>query len=128
MDSTYNYIVCNYHLITTKAMPEQHTAVNLANVLSTATQHWGLNGKVTACVHDNTSNMVLANTEVLEWDAQPCFPTRLTHINHVVASASRLVSQYNGNTSVETKAITSELAWAQISAVLPNKVEFYSAK
>lgn len=53
-------------VLQTKAMPERHTAENQANMLSTATEHWGLNGKVTTCIPDNTSNMVLASTECLD--------------------------------------------------------------
>lgn len=90
-------------------MPERHTAENLANVLSTATDDWGLCGKITACVHDNASNMVLANTEWSEWDSQPCFAHtlqlatndgfKLQPINHATASASRLVSHFHHSTT-----------------------------
>ncbi|KAL1249750.1 hypothetical protein QQF64_020755 [Cirrhinus molitorella] len=86
-------------------MPERHTAGNLANTLSTAMDHWGLSGKVTACVHENARNMVLANTELFEWDFNPCFAhtfqhatndgLKLQHKNHVLASASRLVSHFH---------------------------------
>lgn len=72
---SYITITCHYIVIweihsavlQTKAMPERHTAENL----SAAMDQWGLSGKITACVHDNASNMVLANTELLEWDSQP---------------------------------------------------------
>lgn len=54
-------------------MPERHTAEYLAIVLSTATEHLGLNRKVTARVHVSASNMVLANTEHPEWHSEHCF-------------------------------------------------------
>lgn len=114
---SYITITCHYihnweirsAVLQTKAMPERHTAENIASVLSTATEHWGINGKVIACVHDNASNMVLANTEHTEWDSQPCFAHslqlaindgfKLQNINHVVASASRLVSHFHHSTA-----------------------------
>ncbi|ROL45338.1 Zinc finger BED domain-containing protein 1 [Anabarilius grahami] len=114
---SYITVTCHYivdweirsAVLQTKAMPERHTAKNLANMLSTAMDHWGLSGKITACVHDNASNMVLANTEWLEWDSQPCFAHTLQlatndgfkvqHINHVVASVSRLVSHFHHSTT-----------------------------
>ncbi len=69
---SYIMITCHYivdweihsAVLQTKAMLEQHTAENLANTLSTAMDQWGLSRKITVCVHDNASNMVLANTEL----------------------------------------------------------------
>ena len=88
-------------------MSERHTAGNLSIVLTNATDQWGLAGKVSACVHDNASNMVLANTG-LEWDSQPCFAHtlqlaindgfKLNQINHVVSSGNRLVSHFHHST------------------------------
>lgn len=40
---------------------EKHTAQNIAAQLQAATDKWGILDKVTACVHDHASNMVLAN-------------------------------------------------------------------
>jgi len=34
-------------------MPSRHTAENLAAKLIDAVETWGINGKVSACVHDN---------------------------------------------------------------------------
>ena len=114
---SYVTVTCHYirnweiqsAVLQTKAMPERRTAENLANLLSTATEHWGIRGKVTACVHDNASNMVLANTERLEWESQPWFAHtlqlaindgfKLQHINHVVAAASCLVSHFHHSTT-----------------------------
>lgn len=120
---SYVTITCHYMLdwemqsavLQTKAMPERHTAENFANVLSNARDHWGLTGKVTACVHDNASNMVLANSDAgLGWDSQPCFAHtlqlatndgfKLQHINHVVKAANRLVSHFHHST-VATEAL-----------------------
>uniref|UniRef100_A0A8C6TE01 BED-type domain-containing protein n=1 Tax=Neogobius melanostomus TaxID=47308 RepID=A0A8C6TE01_9GOBI len=114
---SYVTITCHYiqswkiqsAVLQTKAMPERHTAENIANVLSTATDHWGIRGKVIACVHDNASNMIRVNTEHVEWDSQPCFAHslqlaindgfKLQHINNVVTSASRLVSHFHHSTT-----------------------------
>ena len=114
---SYVTVTCHYVLnwemksvvLQTRAMPERHTAENLASVLKNATESWGLNGKVTACVHDNASNIVRANKEFLEWDSNPCFAHtlqlaindgfKLTAINNVVISAGRLVSHFHHSTT-----------------------------
>ncbi|XP_063743762.1 E3 SUMO-protein ligase ZBED1-like [Eleginops maclovinus] len=120
---SYVTVTCHYMLewemrsavLQTKAMPERHTADNLANVLSNARDHCGLTGKVTACVHDNASNIVLANSQAgLGWDSQPCFAHtlqlatndgfKLQNINHVVKAANRLVSHFHHST-VATEAL-----------------------
>lgn len=123
--TTESYVTVTCHCISnwkiesavlqTKAMPQRHTTENQANVLSAAAEHWGVTGKVAACIHDNASNMVLANTEQLERDYQPCFAHslqlatnngfKLHNINHVVASASRLVSHFHHSTTA-TQALT----------------------
>lgn len=67
--TTESYVAVTCHFISkwklqsvvlqTKAMLERYTAANLANVLLTAAEHWGLKGKVTLCTCDSASNMVL---------------------------------------------------------------------
>lgn len=114
---SYVTITCHYIInwelksvvLQTRAMPERHTAENLANVLRSATESWGIQDKVIACVHDNASNVVLANTEYLDWDSSPCYAHtlqlaindgfKLTAINHVVVSAGRLVSHFHHSTT-----------------------------
>lgn len=57
-----------------RAMQVQCTAENIyANMLSTVTQLWGFDGKATACVHDNDSNMMLASTDRQGGDSKSCF-------------------------------------------------------
>uniref|UniRef100_H3AQ33 BED-type domain-containing protein n=1 Tax=Latimeria chalumnae TaxID=7897 RepID=H3AQ33_LATCH len=96
-------------VLQTCGMPERHTAENLADMLNTAAETWNLKGKITACVHDNNaSNIVLANTALLEWESNPCFAHTLqlaindgfkvSSINHVVGAASRLVSHFRHST------------------------------
>lgn len=53
-------------VLQTRAMPEWHTAENIANILTTAAEEWGVTGKVLACVHDNANNITLAYTSYLE--------------------------------------------------------------
>ncbi|XP_053571595.1 E3 SUMO-protein ligase ZBED1-like [Bombina bombina] len=116
--TTESYVTITCHFIKdgkmksvvlqTRAMPERHTAENLANVLNTAVDHWDLRGKITACVHDNASNIVLANS-ALEWESNPCFAhtlqlavnngIKLGVIQHVVGAASRLVSHFHHSTT-----------------------------
>uniref|UniRef100_H3A8P7 HAT C-terminal dimerisation domain-containing protein n=1 Tax=Latimeria chalumnae TaxID=7897 RepID=H3A8P7_LATCH len=101
-------------ILQTRAMPERHTAENLADMLNTAAKTWNLKGKITACVHDNASNIVLANTPLLEWESNPCFAHTLqlaindgfkvSSINHVVGAASQLVSHFHHST-VATQAL-----------------------
>uniref|UniRef100_H3B362 HAT C-terminal dimerisation domain-containing protein n=1 Tax=Latimeria chalumnae TaxID=7897 RepID=H3B362_LATCH len=101
-------------ILQTRAMPERHTAENLADMLNTAAKTWNLKGEITTCVHDNASNIVLANTALLEWELNPCFAHTLqlaindgfkvSSINCVVGAASRLVSHFHHST-VATQAL-----------------------
>jgi len=53
---------------------ERHTAANLADLTKTAADEWGISGKVLACVHDNASNIILANSnQFVPWQSSPCF-------------------------------------------------------
>lgn len=71
--TTENYITITCHYIDedwqvisavllTQSMPSRHTAENLAAKLIDAVETWGLNGKVSGCVHDNARNIVAANS------------------------------------------------------------------
>uniref|UniRef100_A0A671L3S2 BED-type domain-containing protein n=1 Tax=Sinocyclocheilus anshuiensis TaxID=1608454 RepID=A0A671L3S2_9TELE len=76
----YMTIMCHFiiegelksSVLQTRTLDERHTAENLAEHLRTAISNWGLNSKVTACVHNNASNIVLANKD-LEWESVACF-------------------------------------------------------
>lgn len=122
--NTESYVTITCHFIEdwemksvvlqTRAMPERHTAENLADVLNTAVDHWGLLGKITACVHDNASNIILANSEFVEWDSNLCFAHtlqlaindgfKLGTIHNVVGAASRLVSHFH-HSAIATQAL-----------------------
>uniref|UniRef100_H2ZY22 HAT C-terminal dimerisation domain-containing protein n=1 Tax=Latimeria chalumnae TaxID=7897 RepID=H2ZY22_LATCH len=122
--NTESYVTITCHFIRqwkmesvalqTHAMPKRHTAENLADMLNTAAETWNLKGKITACVHDNTSNIVLANTALLKWESNPCFAHTLqlaindvfkvSSINCVVGAASRLISHFN-HSMVATQAL-----------------------
>uniref|UniRef100_H3A6Y0 HAT C-terminal dimerisation domain-containing protein n=1 Tax=Latimeria chalumnae TaxID=7897 RepID=H3A6Y0_LATCH len=105
-------------ILQTHAMPERHTTENLADMLNTAAETWNLKGKITTCVHDNASNIVLANTALLEWESNSCFAYTLqlaindgfkvSSINRVVGAASRLVSHFHHST-VATQALKLKL-------------------
>uniref|UniRef100_H2ZT93 HAT C-terminal dimerisation domain-containing protein n=1 Tax=Latimeria chalumnae TaxID=7897 RepID=H2ZT93_LATCH len=56
-------------ILQTCALPERHTAENLADMLDLESKR----EKITVCVHDNASNIVLANTALLEWESNACF-------------------------------------------------------
>ena len=51
----------NSVVLQTRAVNERHTAANLVELMKSTVEEWGLSGKVIACVHDNASNIVLAN-------------------------------------------------------------------
>uniref|UniRef100_H3ARX0 BED-type domain-containing protein n=1 Tax=Latimeria chalumnae TaxID=7897 RepID=H3ARX0_LATCH len=97
-------------VLQTRTMPERHTAENLADMLNIAAETWNLKGKITTCVHDNASNIVLANTVLLEWESNPCFSLtindgfKVSSINRVAGAASRLVSYFYHST-VATQAL-----------------------
>ncbi|KAJ8375608.1 hypothetical protein SKAU_G00061880 [Synaphobranchus kaupii] len=95
-------------VLQTRAMEERHTAENLAEHLKAATQEWGLVGKVIACVHDNATNMVVANHRLLEWESVPCFAHTLqlaindgfkaTAISRLIAACARLGGHFHHST------------------------------
>lgn len=69
---------------------------------------WGLNGKVSACVHDNACNIAPANSPGrVNWDSVPCFAHTLqlavndgfnVFVHRVIIAAGRLVSHFNHST------------------------------
>lgn len=109
IDNTYNRVIYNgqltyYHLGNTECCPpEWHTA---ANVLSTATERWTRNGKLT--MTDSSSN------------------------NHVVASANLLVSHFLRNTTttqvLKQRQKTSEAAFAQMHKAFCQNTSMKSMK
>ncbi|CAM4604123.1 unnamed protein product [Leuciscus chuanchicus] len=73
---------------------------------------WGLTGKVTACVHDNGKNMVLANAnDELEWDSQPCF----THSLQLAINDDRSVTKLSDARTLE---LTDD-SWIVMEEILP---------
>lgn len=81
---SYITVTCHYAdkdwklksaVLHTASMPERHTADNLADKLNQVVDTWGLAGRVTACVHDNARNIVLANNSSrVRWNSVPCEP------------------------------------------------------
>uniref|UniRef100_H3BEN4 HAT C-terminal dimerisation domain-containing protein n=1 Tax=Latimeria chalumnae TaxID=7897 RepID=H3BEN4_LATCH len=110
--NTESYVTITCHFImesvVLQTMPERHIAENLADMLNTAAETWNLEN------HDNASNIVLANTALLEWESNPCFAHTLqltindgfkvSSINRVVAAANRLISHFHHST-VATQAL-----------------------
>ena len=97
---------------------QSHTAENLVEGLKrTAVGEWGFEGKIIAYVHDNASNILLANTQLLEWDSSSCFAHTLQlaiidgfkvdAVSRVVAAASRVVSHFHHST-VASQALRSK--------------------
>ncbi|XP_074549985.1 E3 SUMO-protein ligase ZBED1-like [Halichoeres trimaculatus] len=113
---SYMTITCHYvdegHLrccvLQTCALEERHTAENLAAHLRSAICTWGLDNKVVACVHDNATNMVLANEALLAWESVPCFAHTLqlaindglkaNVMGRLIGACTRLVSHFHHST------------------------------
>ncbi|XP_077086297.1 E3 SUMO-protein ligase ZBED1-like [Siphateles boraxobius] len=114
---SYITITCHYidedwqvnsAVLLTQSMPSRHTAENLAAKLIDAVETWGLNGKVSACVHDNARNIVAANSpKRVNWESVPCFAHTLqlavndgfnVFVHRVIVAAGRLVRHFNHST------------------------------
>ena len=89
----------------TRSSDERHTEQNIAAQLQAATEEWGILDKVTAGVHDNASNIVLANQQ---WESVPCSAHTLQlAVNdgfkvgsamRVVGACGKLVSHFHHST------------------------------
>ena len=60
-------------VLLTREMPERHTGMHISERLVNACEEWKITEKISAVVHDNASNMVLASQLHEEWDDLPCF-------------------------------------------------------
>ncbi|KAJ4924410.1 hypothetical protein JOQ06_000650 [Pogonophryne albipinna] len=106
---SYTTITCHYitddwemksAVLQTRSSDERHTAQNIAAQLQAAAEEWGLTDKITACVYDNASNMVLANRTIADWESVPCYAHTLQlaindgfkvgSVHRVVAACGRL--------------------------------------
>ncbi|XP_014437169.1 calcyclin-binding protein isoform X2 [Pelodiscus sinensis] len=120
---SYMTITCHYienwelrsSVLQTESLAERHTAENLAAKLNTAVDRWGLAGRVLACVHDNASNIVLANTpRYVAWESISCFAHTLqlaisdgfsvSRVECAVTAARKLVAHFH-HSPVATKAL-----------------------
>lgn len=112
---SYITLTCHYiaewemhsKVLQTCSFDEPHTAVNTANYLKDATEQWlSSSDKVIACVHDNASNMVLANRGL--WESAPCFAHTLqlainkgfgvASVKSIIAASSPLVAHFHHST------------------------------
>jgi len=120
---SYITVTCHYvrqwqlksSVLQTRSVEERHTATNLAELLNTAVDEWGIKGKVVACVHDNASNITLANTPAfVDWQSCPCFAhtlqlsildgMRTAKVDEIVPTCNKLVAHFHHST-VATKAL-----------------------
>lgn len=120
---SYITVTCHYVrqwrlksiVLQTRSVDERHTAINLAELLNTAVDEWGLKGKVVACVHDNASNITLANTPAfVDWQSCPCFAhtlqlsildgMRTAEVDKIVPACNKLVAHFHHST-VAMKAL-----------------------
>lgn len=61
------------NVLMTRAMPERHTDVNLANKLKNCASEFGIKTKMESVVHDNAGNMECASNLCEEWRDAGCF-------------------------------------------------------
>lgn len=88
----------------TGSLDEEYTLENIANHPGAVSEEWGALDKVKPCVHDNASNMVLVNQQLLWWELVPWLAHSLQQaindgfksasMSRVVAACSRLVSHF----------------------------------
>ena len=95
-------------MLSTEAMEERHTAVNISQRLREISTDWKVAEKVEAIVHDNAANMVLAATlldEGLDWSHVVCVGHTLqlsindglkeATISKMVSIARKMVGHFN---------------------------------
>ena len=103
-------------VLSTGAMEERHTAVNISQRLREISTEWKVADKVEAIVHDNAANMVLAATlldEELDWGHVACVGHALqlsindglkeATISKMVSIARRIVGHLNHSALVCSK-------------------------
>ncbi|KAK0151805.1 Zinc finger BED domain-containing protein 1 [Merluccius polli] len=120
---SYITITCHYigddwemnsAVLLTESLPGRHTADCLAEKLNGAVEHWRIEGRVIACVHDNAANIVAANRPTrVSWVSVACFAHTLQlaindgfalYLNRVISAAGKLVGHFNHST-VASKAL-----------------------
>uniref|UniRef100_UPI0037E97F47 E3 SUMO-protein ligase ZBED1-like n=1 Tax=Semicossyphus pulcher TaxID=241346 RepID=UPI0037E97F47 len=96
-------------LQTHKLSTDSHnTTESITERLLNVVQNWGLDGKVTACVHNNnTENVLSAHAcNQVDWDYATCFATTLQlavidglseDLVRIVVAAGKLVKHFNHN-------------------------------
>ena len=95
----------NHHLLETKEFPESHTAVNVANELTTILAEWKIEeSKVAAITTDNGMNITAA-VRNLGWTHLPCFShtlqlsvekvLKLPLVVKAIARCKRIVTHFN---------------------------------
>lgn len=95
-------------LQTHKLSSQSHTTTDgITDRLLSTVQTWGIAGKVTACVHNNTHNMLTGQAcPRVTWDYATCFATTLQlavseglseDLLRIVVAAGKLVQHFNHN-------------------------------
>ncbi|XP_020513501.2 E3 SUMO-protein ligase ZBED1-like [Labrus bergylta] len=112
-------------LQTHKLPPDSHhTADKVTERLLEIVQNWGLTGKVTACVHNNTADALSAHACArVTWDYATCFATTLQlavndglseDLVHVIVAAGKLVEHF-----IHNLVAGEALAQKQVQMCLP---------
>nr|XP_020513501.1 zinc finger BED domain-containing protein 1-like [Labrus bergylta] len=112
-------------LQTHKLPPDSHhTADKVTERLLEIVQNWGLTGKVTACVHNNTADALSAHACArVTWDYATCFATTLQlavndglseDLVHVIVAAEKLVEHF-----IHNLVAGEALAQKQVQMCLP---------
>ncbi|XP_038558743.1 E3 SUMO-protein ligase ZBED1-like [Micropterus salmoides] len=92
-------------LRTHKLSSDSHTTDTITERLLNTVQTWGIAGKVTACVHNNTQDVLSANACArVTWDYATCFATTLQlavsdglseDLVRIIVAAGRLVKHFS---------------------------------
>ena len=98
------------NVLMTRAMPERHTGMNLAEKLKDCIFEFDLNDKIITMVHDNARNMECAGELCEEWSDLGCFghalqlcvkpALELLSVTKVVAKYRKLVRHFKHSTTL----------------------------
>ncbi|XP_062586859.1 E3 SUMO-protein ligase ZBED1-like [Saccostrea cucullata] len=98
------------NVLSTRAVPESHTTINLAYKIKDILQEFNLLNKVDICVHDNARNIERAGELSPEWEDLSCFGNTLQlvikpaldlpNIAKIIGKCRKLVGHFKHSTTL----------------------------
>lgn len=128
---SYMTVICHYienwelrsAVLHTESLALHHATENVAEKLHSVVERWGLAGRVLACVHDHTSDVLAEVPKYVSWEFISCFNHTLQlaiddgfsscGVACVVAAANRLVAHFH-HCSVAAEALVRKQAKLQV--------------